>query len=378
MKKFLNYLVISLLSVGFMTSCEKNDVNDLYEDTGIPDNSKASASPYVNPEEANANIPNVGFSLTNVGGHPVVSMIMTGIYDKQNNTWLDLQGTLQNGQNIWIEIDGEPRSLKAQRVATRTTSRTRLDLVFLVDNSGSMSQEADSLAASIVDWSDELQSSFDLKLGCVGYEDGYISGAIDMTTPTELYNFLNRSSGTYRTVGFEGANADALEAKTGEYSTWGECGAAALHFSDDNFSFRSSTTRLYVNFTDEPNQPSSNQPEYSVESVASMSSWGAHQGTIHTVFSNDTSYHNYTYDYYEKPWLMSEYTGGELMVVPSNFSGVSLNNLLVTDALRNAYEIQLHHTDDLESGTHDIEITILSPDRSVQAVRTFTGVSFAN
>lgn len=373
--KLLKSLLICVLSVGFMTGCE-DEMEALFNDTGIPDNSKAEDSPYVNPAEVNANIPNVGISLMNVGGHPVVNMTMTGIYDKQNGTWLDLQGTMKNGQNIWIEIDGVPRSLKAERLTTRATSNNKLDLVFLVDNSGSMSQEADSLAASILDWSDELAATFDLKLGCVGY-NGSINGAIDMTTPAELHNYLGRSYGTYRTVGFEGTNADDLQTKASDYYTWGECGAAALHFSDDNFAFRASTTRLYVNFTDEPNQPASDQPEFSVESVSSSSSWGVHQGTIHTVFSEDTTY-CYFGDYDERPWLMSEYTGGETMFVPSNFSGVSLSNLTVTDALRNACNIQIHLTDDLKSGTHDMEITIVTPDRSVQAVRTYTGVSFSN
>lgn len=370
--------------IAVFTSCSNDDdPSSIVEATGIPDNSEAGPSPYVNPAESNANIPNVGFSLESINGNQIVNMSMTGIYDKQTGNWLDLQGTLQSGQNIWLEIDGVPRSIKVERNAeeTRASSKTPLDLVFLVDNSGSMGEEADSLAAEIVNWSAELETMFDLKLGCVGYAESDLSGGLDLGPPSALHDFFNRATGTSRTKGYVGTNAESLSniVDNGDYYTGGECGAAALHFADKNYTFRSGANRLYVNFTDEPNQPNG-EKGYSVESVSS-NLWNVHQGTIHTVFS-DEYYAKQLDDYWtplsnEKPWLMSDYTGGETMFAPSDFSGVSLKTLMVTDALRNLYKVKFHFTDDLKSGTHNVKITILSPDNSVKAVREFTHVDFA-
>ena len=377
------FILLSCLFIGVFTACNNEDDAPVTGVTGIPDNSLAGPSPYVDPSESNVNIPNVGFNLEEIGGVKVVNMNMTGIYDKLSDSWLTLNGTQTNNQNIWLEIDGVPRSIKAERNAeSRSSSKKALDLVFLVDNSGSMSEEADTIAAEIESWATELSAMFDLKLGCVGYAESDLSGALDMSIPDDLYDFLNRKTGTSRTKGFAGTRAAALEAivDAGDYYTGGECGAAALHFADKNFTFRSGANRLYVNFTDEPNQPNGNA-DYSVESV-SQNLWGVHQGTIHTVFS-DEYYPTLTDEYWdilklydEKPWQMSVYTGGEILFAPYDFEGISLSTLPVTDALRNSYNVKFHFTEDLGSGTHTVKITIQSPDKKVKAVREFSNVDF--
>lgn len=377
------FIFLSCLFISVFTACNNDDDAPATGVTGIPDNSLAGPSPYVDPSESNVNIPNVGFNLEEIGGQKVVNMSMTGIYDKLSDSWLSLNGTETSAQNIWLEIDGIPRSIKAERNAeSRSSSKKALDLVFLVDNSGSMSEEADTIAAEIESWATELSAMFDLKLGCVGYAEYDLSGALDMGPPSDLFDFLNRDEGTYRTKGYAGVRASTLEAlvETDNYYTGGECGAAALHFADKNFTFRSGANRLYVNFTDEPNQPNGNV-DYSVESV-SQNLWGAHQGTIHTVFS-DEYYPTYPEEWWtavalydEKPWLMSEYTGGEILFAPSDFEGISLHSLPVTDALRNSYNVKFHFTEDLKNGTHTVKITILSPDKKVKAVREFTNVDF--
>ena len=380
MKKLIYILCIGTM-MSFAMSCS-DDSGPSASD--IPDNSLAGETPFVDPAESNVNIPNVGFTLAGKG---VVNMNMTGIYIEETGQWLNLQGTQEAGQNIWLEIDGVPRSLVAERNSSETKTRAKalLDLVFLVDNSGSMDEEADSIAAEIVEWSAELATMFDVRLGCVGYNEYTLCGALDMGTSQALNDYLNNREGynwgINRTYGYAGTNAAELEAEinTGNYTTWGECGGAALKFADKNFKFRNGANRLYVNFTDEPNQPYQIE-EYSVESVSSTALWGVHQGTIHTVFSDDY-YRNLDESYWtpleeEKPWLMSEYTGGVTMFAPSDFAGVSLSTLTVTDALRNSYNVKFHYTDDLKSGTHDVKIVILTPDNSVKAVREFTGVDF--
>lgn len=378
-KTFLFLLTSALLCT--MTACNEDDEPGVNE-SGIPDNSLAGPSPYVNPEESNVSIPNVGFTVKN----KVVTMNMTGIFNSQTGDWLDLYGTSVSGQNIWLEIDGVPRSIKTESVESRASrAKSIVDLVFLVDNSGSMSEEADLLAAEIENWSAKLATMLDIRLGCVGYDDGYISGGIDLNVPDSLYKFLNREyyTGTYRTYGWGGDNALDLEDIAYDYYTYGECGAAALHFADKNFNFRSGANRLYVNFTDEPNQPGGEAYKaYSVYSVSSQDDWKVWQGTIHTVFSGG-DYYDDTYsweDYrYEKPWMLSDFTGGtSILDAPADFEGVTLDALPVTGALANSYNVKFHFTEDLATGLHTVKVTILSPDNTVKAVREFIDVDFSN
>ena len=375
--------LLACLFCCIIVSCSKDDDGPTDSVTGIPDNSLAGPSPYVNPAESNVSIPNVGFTLDEINGQRIVNMNMTGIFDPQTGDWLDLKGTTVSGQNIWLEIDGVPRSIKTESLGSETKAtkaKALVDLVFLVDNSGSMSEEADLLAAEIENWSAKLATMLDLKLGCVGYDDGILSGGMDLGTRENLSAFLNREgyTGTDRTYYFVGARAGELETKAENYSTYGECGGAALHFADEHFSFRAGANRLYVNFTDEPNQPGEGHEAFSVESVASQDDWKVWQGTIHTVYSGyvDEEYSWWVEWEAEKPWLMSDYTGGTTIFAPSNFEGVSLETLPVTGALVNSHSVKFHFTSDLSTGTHTVKITVLSPDKSVKSVREFTDVNF--
>lgn len=246
------------------------------------------------------------------------------------------------------------------------------DVVFVVDNSGSMSEEANAVARDIINWSSKLASSgLDVKFGCVGYSEyGKINGAIDMTTASELSTYLNRSSGTNRTMGFSGSNSTYLSNQAGNYKVNAECGAMGIRFADANFSFRTLATRFYVNFTDEPNQPANNS-KYSVEFFNSQSNWNSQQGTIYTVYSGNTNY-NWQANYNEKPWLMSDYTGGLTQYTNSSFTGVDLDKLPITGAMVNSYYIYFTDIRDLFDGNpHKIKITIYSPDGSIRAERVF-------
>lgn len=391
-KKWFLLLVMSALVFTGCSSDDDENTDDVQSApnfetlTGIPDNSKAGESPVVT--ESTTSIPNMSFSRTEINGCPVVNMNMTGIFNNETGEWLDLVGTAQEGQNIWLEIDGQPRSIKVEKLAdaqqkakTRADGKPMADVVFLIDNSGSMYEEADVIANEIDSWSAKLEQILDLRLGCVGYDDSYISGGINMGSYTALSAFLNRPnrSGTYRTFGFVGKDSIALYDCTSDYRTYGECGAAALHFADKYFTFRPGANRIYINFTDEPNQPYASQPQYSVEYLNSQENWKAYQGTVHTVFSEPyytTEYYTYWNENNEKPWLMSEYTGGSVLYATSDFSNVTLESLPVTGALHNSYSVSLYLTTDMETGTHTVKVTILSPDGAVKAVREFTDVTF--
>ena len=81
MKKTLLFLLTSAL-LCTMTACNEDDEPGVNE-SGIPDNSLAGPSPYVNPEESNVSIPNVGFTVKN----KVVTMNMTGIFIKETGDY---------------------------------------------------------------------------------------------------------------------------------------------------------------------------------------------------------------------------------------------------------------------------------------------------
>ena len=76
-----------------------------------------------------------------------------------------------------------------------------------MDNSGSMGEEADTIASQIIAFASYLNVTLNLQVGCVGYNDyGNISGAKGMGTSEDLRYYLNDRvtyGGTSRTKGFE-------------------------------------------------------------------------------------------------------------------------------------------------------------------------------
>ena len=370
MKKLKLFTILTLaLSAAVLTGCYKMYLSEPEPDTpividppepepgeilGIPNDSKAGPNPTIG--SATTQLPNFQTTVKKEAGHSILSINMTGIYDQAAKQWLRLAGTGGsdgNAQNVWLSINGKPKGILVYNSTDGPKLRAAAfmaDVVFLVDNSGSMGEEADAVAEGIVTWATFLEekSGLDLYFGCVGYgynSDVRIYGAIDITDVYSLENYLRYPGklGINRTLGYDGPNAADLQQWANSYGTWvwngGECGVLALRFADERFSFRNGALRTYVNFTDEPNQPGGNK-EWSVEYVNDQENWGASKGTIHTVFSADTTYvYNWSDSYIERPWLMSEYTGGTKMFTSSEFD-VDLNELPVTGALQNSYEIR--------------------------------------
>jgi uncharacterized protein YegL len=93
-----------------------------------------------------------------------------------------------------------------------------VDIVFVIDNSGSMGEEADKVAEKIKDFAAKLVASgVAAKFAVVGFNGG-ITGALDFTDVAGIETYLNRDKGTMRTGGFEGPNADTLKDKAGTFS----------------------------------------------------------------------------------------------------------------------------------------------------------------
>jgi len=350
------------------TSCSDDDEpKTLVSD--IPGDELATANPELEGV-ANAVIPNIQYGVQEEEGHAVMRLDMTGIRDAETNEWIRLAGTSEAGQNVWVEVDDIPKGIRVYNTIDDATLNVPVDLVFCVDNSGSMSEEADAIARDIMAWAQLLEASgIDIRFACVGY-DGAITGAINFTSAEELSEYLDRSTGTYRTVGFEGTSSEIRRYSevVENYRTGGgsadECGMAAVRFASDNFTFRLRANRIYVNFTDEPNQPAGID-RFSVESL--LTDWDTTLGTIHTVFSDSKRD-----DEYESNALMSEYTGGTVLYTNSSFTGVSLEDLPVSDAMRNSYVIRFTNIDNLIDGSmHKVRMTIQSKDNALRAEKIF-------
>lgn len=378
--KHLRLKAIAALSIVFMspamTSCLDNDDETIIlEDgnsTGIPDDSQATPNPII--DESTTSISNFQYTVEQTeDGLTVIRLDLTGVQDQDTKEWMKLYGTGSEQQNVWVEVDGKPKGILVHNNSEDNELAKKIDLVFLVDNSGSMSEEADAIARDIISWSQNLANSgLDVRFGCVGY-NGLITGGINITGVNELSNFLNRSTGTNRTMGFVGNDANTLSSAkyTYDLSSQEECGAAALRFADEHFSFRTGANRIYVNFTDEPNYPHRKQ-QFSVEYFKDQQNWNTSQGTVHTVYSDTYTSFSESTLYEEYPWKLSEYTGGTIIYTSSSFMGVTLDSLPVTGAMQNSYIIKFTNVDEFMDGqTHRVKITIMSKDGRVKAEREF-------
>lgn len=373
--KMMSLLASFLLFSMSYLSCSDDDDSK----SNIPSDSQAGPNPEI--DETNTFIPNAQFS-TN-GNSVEIEINLTGIQHPETREWIKLFGTTQNNQNVWVEVDGIPKGIVVVNKASDPSRKLLVDLVFTVDNSDSMGQEADSVANSIVKWATKLNSKgFDIRFGCVGfgyYYNDNTTGGIDFTNLDGINAFLNREGkkGITRTVGFEGPEAERLKEASKNYKkARDECGAEAIRFADENFTFHTGANRIYVNFTDEPNQPKNNE-DISVEFFSNQENWNTAQGTIHTVYSGSPNF-THTILYREQPWLMSEYTGGTTIYAPSNFANVSLDNLPVTGAMENSYIIRFNNSSQVADGLHEIKITILSDNGEVKAEKVFKNVKFGN
>lgn len=368
---FASVLLFSLFSV----SCSSDDDNK----SDIPSDNQADPNPEI--DKTNTFIPNAQFS-TN-GNSVEIEVNLTGIQHPETQEWLKLFGTTEINQNVWVEVDGQPKGIVVVNKASDPNRKLLVDLVFTVDNSDSMGQEADSVANSIVKWATKLDNKgFDIRFSCVGfgyYYNDNTTGGIDFTDLNGINAFLNREGkkGITRTVGFEGPEAERLKQASKDYKrARDECGAEAIRFADENFTFRTGANRIYVNFTDEPNQPK-NYEEISVVFFANQENWNTVQGTIHTVYSANPNFTQAPL-YREYPWLMSEYTGGTTIYAPSNFANVSLDTLPVTGAMENSYILRFNNNSQIADGQHEVKVTILSTDGKVKAEKTFKNVKFGN
>ncbi len=379
-------LLVLMLSVGvFFSACKKDKDDPKPNITKIPSDSEATPPPDIKNHRIDSYIPNLSVSTDNTDPNHII-LQMTGIKEPDSrSSYIQLKGTGDAKQNIWLQVDGKNKGFLVTKNSNSGSSAKLVDMVFTVDNSGSMNSEADTIAMQIKNWVNYLNTqNLNLKVGIVGYDDGGdISGALNFTDAKTLeYYLVDRKLwgeypiyGTNRTVGFYGADSATLSQEASAYAPniYGENGMVAVRFAHEHFVWRSSANRIYVNFTDEPNQTSYNSDSlFSVYSIKNH--WNATDGTIHTVFSSDTIYSGNWSQYEEKPWLMSEYTGGQAVFVNSDATDLDLNTLPVTGALAETF--LLEYINNEGSGTHDIQIYVKSNTSDADGTRIYKDISY--
>ena len=370
------------------TACD-NETNPVIDPVlvvpGIPSDEIATPNPDVSSEILNAVLPNFNYSVSKENSWYVIRVDMTGVQDPFTGDWVKLYGPGDPRQNVWLSIDDMPKGFSISNTADEEGAQQTkaVDLVFLVDNSGSMDEEANALAEQVLAWSKKLEASdLDIRFGLVGY-DGKITGGINLGVVDDLDKFLNNGYwGTSRTTHFEAKAGDDWNTWRNKYwvdNSIDECGVAALRLADENFNFRTGANHAYVNFTDEANY-SKGLAEFNVTYVMNQENWPSTKGTIHSVISSDSTWYylsgvcNENPLYYQRPWNMSDYTGGTTKFVRSDFVGVTLDDLPITGALQNSYIIKFTNIEHLFDGAeHNVHITVksASPNGDILADKVF-------
>lgn len=244
-------------------------------DLDIPKDEDTDPNPPV--VDSNTDIPNTPAITDTKNGYSYITL--TGIYDPFSESWIKLHGTGKKDQNVWLSIDGTPKSVDAINVSeiyplTFDEKYTvKHDVVFLFNSSVSMNEEIDAVADEMQKWIKYLtDNGADLRVGCVGYDEGEtsINGAIDLTSGDKFMEYLDRTTGAGRARGYSGDNAQKLRAKASdnEYNIGYncECAVIALRFANDLFTFRPEANRVYINFTDEP-QPA-RRPRHQLSGIS--------------------------------------------------------------------------------------------------------------
>ncbi len=370
-QKFL-LLVFSLFLVTFL-ACSKDSTgpNDDADNTDIPADPTTISVP---TPVLNNVLPAAPDFIKTANNPSRIKANLLGLLDPGTEQPIDLSADYEGtGYNFYLEEDDILKGVKLTKAGSGTTLAA--DVVFIVDNSGSMDEEADSVANSIIEFADLLANSgLNVNFACVGYQYGEVNGGINFTTKTKLQQYLTDRPyiyyGTDRTIGFAGADSAELE-NTAYYYAYpdlsSENGVMGIFFADSLYHWRTGAQRVFINFTDEPTQPNGYY-RWSTEYLCNNLS----NATVHTVFSEDTTYYTWTDLYDERPWLMSQCTGGTIKFTDGSATGLNLADLPVAGALSNSYLVEF--VTGSPNGVHTIKITV--KDTGIDGQRIIENITY--
>lgn len=380
MRKGLLLSLIFLLAVGLTVlwvGCKKDESTG----PGNPaDNSDIPANPGgVAPATTLNNLTSIGGTFSKAQGNESrIQLSLLGVTNPVSKQLI----TLTAGSSIWVTEDSVLKGIKITKAGTGKMGALLADVVFVVDNSGTMSQEADSIASKIIAFANYLQASgLSVQVGIVGHaygSDQAVYGARNLTTPANLSAYLTRSifgspvTGLSRTVGFAGPDSARLASAAPRFSVsgGGENSIIGIAFADSLFGWRLGANRVYVCFTDEPTQPGG-LLYWSTDGL--IARWG-NKGTIHVVFSEDSTYAGpYARLTAERPWELAVRTGGTVKFIPSTAAGLDLTTLPVTGALASTSLIEFLTSN--PNASHNVVITV-KDGSTADGKREYRGITY--
>ena len=359
MKKFIS--IISFLLIISILSCDKStEPVEVIDDSDIPADPTNVVVPSTNFNNLN---PSANFDRNTKSRNRII-MNVTGLINPITFTPIEFVPQI----NLFVTENNVVKGLKVTKVGHQ--NKIQADIVFTIDNSGSMGQESDSIAAGIIKFAKLLQSlSLDARFGIVGY-NGKVLGAINFTDASSIESYLNRDTltGAQRTIGFIGTDRLELKnrAKVFASEIIGENGVVGVLFADSNFSWRSSAQRVFINFTDEPTQSINNA--WNTELVCRSF---AGQATVHTVFSKDSTAYKWD-ENNERPWDMSICTGGTYVFIDENAINLNLLELPVAGVLANSYLVEFMSKDG--GSAHNLDVTII--DSYADGKRVYSNIKY--
>lgn len=142
-------MAFMIAAMGIFVSCAGSGDDTIILETGnnsgIPSDELAGENPEI--VTSTTYIPNINYTVEGEDDDAIVRIDMTGIQNPETYDWLRLIGTGERGQNVWVSVDGKPKGIAVYNNADDNNEKQRLtcDLVFVVDNSGSMDDEANTV-----------------------------------------------------------------------------------------------------------------------------------------------------------------------------------------------------------------------------------------
>ena len=334
---FVGFFVTAL----FTTGCSREVIEPHVTDKDPPElafhNVTPSAGPFVRDSEGSAS---------------PVKFPLIGLTDPVKEELIPFVAY----QSLWVLEDGKAVDIEVKDLGG-SGAPSAIDMVFVIDNSGSMGEEADRIAEGILSYSAALASAgWDIRFGCVG-QDGTINGGIGLTTTSDFSAYLTRPNrqGTARTRGISDPNASAIAAWATQNQLYGENGVLGVRCAEETFAWRPDAVRVFINFTDEPIQSPSTTDLWTTNRYCNE--WTPARGTIHTVWSGDPLVNeSWLPGLDDNPADLSDCTGGKTLEIASDASDLALAQLPFVSELQASVTVSFDSAN--PEASHTVEIIV--------------------